>query len=122
MVNCGRLAFANRPAFNQLLNSLNGKQVVISVKPYKAEKTNNQRAYYFGVVCKEISVATGYTRDEVHEIIKSEFFTKEYYVMDKKIVASSTTTIFDKAEFAEKLQQIIAWANGLGIFIEPPKE
>lgn len=89
--------------------------------PEKEKKTRSlkQNKYYHGVVCKLISEHTGYTSDEVHQLLAEQFIS--YEKNGKQFVKS--TTKLKTAEFEEYLESCRRFgAMELQVYIPLPNE
>jgi hypothetical protein len=69
-----------------------------------------QNRYYRGVVIPLISQSTGYTNEEVHELMKKQFLSKRKKVMGKFINKYKSTTKLSTEEFNEYIEKIRAFA------------
>lgn len=91
-------------------------------------RSNNQNRYYWGCVVHTLSDETGFTRDEIHEIIKHKFLTETHIYKSKKskieeVLISKSTTQLDTKEFEDLMTRIRIWASSrLGVFIAEPNE
>jgi hypothetical protein len=50
-----------------------GKRVKIEISESRNNRSDLQNRYYWGVVLKYLSDETGHTKDELHEIFKTEY-------------------------------------------------
>lgn len=88
-------------------------------------RSNPQNSYYWGVVIELISEHTGFTLDEVHEILKHKFLAKRVFIKSAQeyVDITKSTTILSTVEMEEFLSQIRRWAViDLGISIPEPNE
>jgi hypothetical protein len=96
--------------FIKYLKSLEGKKVEVDIHIARKRRSNNQNAYYWGVVIKLLQEPTGYLgpdgADELHEILKSKFLTVHTRYGDRVKDTSGLNT----AEFEEYLDNIRNWA------------
>lgn len=96
-------------------------------RPFKKERSTSQNKYYFGVVLKILSEYTGFTSDEMHEIIKHNFLktikiidTKDGY---KEFESSKSTRNLSTVEFENLMTDIRQWASiDLACYIPEPNE
>lgn len=100
-------------------NEINLKELRIRSLP--------ENRYYFGVVVKIISDELGYTREEVHEILKQKFLSEVIFLKTKESVKEiripRSTTNLKTVEFEEYLSSIRQWASmELSIYIPTPNE
>ena len=117
VVDGGRLKIRNRRLFDAEIASLrDGWEVQIAVKRLRATRSLEQNAYYFGVVVQLLSQHTGYTPDEIHDLLKAKFIPKRLAVCDgngviqDEIVLGGSTRKMNKLEFGEYIDSIREWA------------
>ena len=72
----------------------------------KRGRSNQQNAYMWGVVYDLISKHTGYTPDEIHQILAETFLS---YEKDGRTFTRSTTRL-KTAEFEQYMEQCRRWA------------
>ena len=63
----------------EYLRGLEGKEVEVTItlpKDYP-QRSGQQSKYYWGVIVEMISQHTGYTPEEVHELLKQRFLGQE---------------------------------------------
>lgn len=86
-------------------------------------RTLPQNAYYHGVVCQLIAEHTGYSIDEVHEVLKQMFLKNTIMIGNKEYNVPRSTKELDTVQMEEYLKHIREWAsNDLGIYIPMPNE
>lgn len=86
-------------------------------------KSNNQNSYYWGVLVDLISDHTGYSPEDVHEILKHKFLTKEAVIKGEKIPFAQSTVSLTTVEFEKYMSQARQWAAmELSISIPEPNE
>jgi hypothetical protein len=98
--------------------------------PSGKSRSNPQNRYYWGCVVQILSDETGYTKDEVHDIIKRKFLTEKRLYQGGKpnfklqeLEFSKSTTELDTKEWENLMSQIREWASmELGIYIQNPGE
>ena len=90
------LKIINRDKMAEFLESLEG-EVDITISEVTS-RTHFQNNYYWKVVVKVFGDELGYTREEMHEVLKNEF----------KIESTSKLT---KDEFRDYIDRIIRWAS-----------
>lgn len=100
----------------------NDKDVVVEVKLDRPTRSNQQSRYYWGVVISLISEVTGYTPDEVHELMKAKFLSKPLNI-GSETFNISTTTNQSTIEFEAYMSDIRQFASvELGCFVPLPNE
>ncbi len=85
----------------------------------KLTRSQKQNAYYWAVVCKTLSGDTGYTSDEIHQLLAEKFLS--YEKKGKTFVASTTT--LKTGEFEAYMEDCRRFASmELSCFIPLPNE
>jgi len=72
----GKLVWENPVLLTRHLTALNGKEVNVVIKPKGKSRSKNQNDYYFGVVVEILAEHTGYSREEMHEVLKANSYQK----------------------------------------------
>ena len=95
----------------------------VTITEHHERRTNPQNKYYWGVVLPIISLETGYTVDETHEVLKQMFLQKE--IVNRKTGqvnrVTDSTAMQDTQQFAEYIDKIITWAmTELDCYIPDP--
>ncbi len=123
----GRLEVRNRRRFSQSLRRMRDGEVLITVERIKAARSQPQNRYYWGVVVELLSEHTGYTPDEIHDVLKAKFIPKKLALADGngevkgEFVIGGTTTKLDKVAFGEYVESIRRWAaEDLHVVIPDP--
>lgn len=101
--------------------TLAGKNVEIIVRRERAQRTERQHRYYFGVVVPLIAEHCGYEKDEMHDLLAMRFLRME----DDPITGSPRrkhTPDTDTKEFSDYLDSCIRFGAGLGVVIPEPHE
>lgn len=75
-------------------------------------RSHDQNSLLWGVIYKGLSDTTGYTQEELHDILRMKFDLKDE---DGKLLSTATLT---KSEFNDYLDKIINWSRSLGIQVE----
>lgn len=125
----GRLYVRDREMFVKYLRDLEG-EIDITLKKHRKSRSLKQNAYYHSVIVPMLAMELGYTHDEMHEIIKAQFFK----IPEKEVVSTNgvvitipehagSTTDSTTIEFEEKMDEIRQWASmELGVYIPLPGE
>ena len=109
--------------FNHLRTFKEAEPVEVTVEKYRKTRSGNQSRYYFGVIVKILSDELGYTKDEIHEILKGKFLSEEIKVGDEVIRYAKSTTSLKTDAFESLMTDIREWASTeLGIFLPLPNE
>ena len=97
-----------------------------SVKDANIRSTPENR-YMWGVVIEILSTELGYTKNEIHEILKAMFLSEVKFLKTKEGVSEvripRSTTELTTVEFENYLSDIREWSSiELGLFIPEPNE
>lgn len=101
--------------YNHVLESINkyeGKAVAIEIDP-RGIRTLKQNKYLWGVVYKLLSIASGYTPEEVHQMFAGKFLA--YQRRGQRFVRSTTDLKkLEFSEYTEKIKQYSSESEALG--------
>ena len=116
------LKFLNIAKFKNHLLKMKGKTVAVTCEERKRHRSNEQNAYYWGVVLKTIADYAGYRGEQeitgIHEELKRMFLPK----IGKLNIVKSTSSL-NTAEFTDYIENIRSWAaQELGVYIPDPNE
>ena len=116
------LKYLNIAKFKNHLLKLKGKTVAVTCEERKKHRSNEQNAYYWGVVLKTIADYAGYRGEQeitgIHEELKRMFLQK----IGKLNIVKSTSSL-NTAEFTDYIENIRLWAaQELGVYIPDPNE
>ena len=75
-------------------------------------RSHDQNSLLWGVIYKGLSDTTGYTCEELHDILRHKLDLK---TDDGKLLSTATLT---KSEFNDYIDKIINWSRSLGIQVE----
>lgn len=108
-----------------LRNALPGKVLAVTVERHSAKRSNNLNAYYWGVVVKTISEATGYEPEEVHELLASKFLPpREVVIGGERVTVRASTSKLPTVDFMAYLEDCKRFAavHLEGLYIPEPGE
>lgn len=93
------------------LREFEGKRVEIRIQKLKSKRSDQQNRYWWAIVTI-LSNELGYTKDELHEILKFKFLKRSK--VDEKTgeifeYLGSTATL-NKTEFADMTSELIRWS------------
>lgn len=120
----GRLTVSEQEQFEKYLHSL-PKEVTVIVKPFKkyVPRSNQQNRYYHGVILPLLADHTGYSTNELHEILKRMFNGKTIAIKGTGYIVGQSTTELTTEEMEHYLGQIRDWASiELGCYLPNPNE
>ena len=123
----GHLEIRRRKDLSATLTRMRDGEVLITITPIKATRSQLQNRYYWGVIVELLSEHTGYTPDEIHELLKAKFIPKRLALADlngvitSEYVIGASTTKLDTQEFSDYCESIRRWAaDTLGVYIPDP--
>lgn len=123
----GRFQMRNKAAVLAQLARMRDGEFIVTITPRKAARSIQANRYYWGVVVELIAEHTGYTPDEIHELLKAKFLPKRLAVCDGngevqgEFVIGGSTTKLNKIEFGEFISSIRLWASeSLQVVIPDP--
>jgi hypothetical protein len=104
-----------------------GAHVEIIIRSYRSKRTNDQNAYYWGVVIPILSDYFGYDHEEMHEELKIMFNPIQSKIDPMRKIGGSTTKLstveFYSDEKNSYIERICRWAaSEYGVYIPPPKK
>lgn len=125
-----RLFIENRRAFDEAVAKLNPDwELEITVKRLRATRSLLQNKFYWGVVVQLLSEHTGYTPDEIHDLLKMQFIPKRLAVCDGngvihgEYVLGGSTREMNTIEFGEYMEAVRQWAaETLDVVIPDPDQ
>lgn len=99
-------------AINEEVKRLDGQNVRVLVTKDTRTRTTKQNRYYWGVVVKMIADQTGYTPEEVHEAMKTEYLGRRFVEFGRKEVQLSKSTkdidTKEMSDYTERVRQFAA--------------
>lgn len=127
--NSGKLTIYRIAEMKAWLMNNADKDIVLSVKRKRKNRSTPQNGYYWSVVVPMVreainSYGNEFSSDDTHEFLKGRFNTKEVEVGDGNYLQlPQSTSELDTAEFAGYIDQIHQFASMvLGIYIPQPNE
>jgi len=103
-----RLEYAVNLMRHYLSSWKDGTQVIVTLKEDRETRTDRQNKYlwlYWGIVSEH----TGYHRDEVHEMAKAKFLSREVEFGGEVVRITGSTKNLDTKEFTEFLDRSAEW-------------
>jgi hypothetical protein len=106
-----------------LLLRFAGKKVIVRIQTWTKRRSLAANNYYFGVLVKELSDYTGYTKEETHRLLKSMFAIETMFVVNEKTGEVTETEVplktrtMSQARFAKYIDDCTDFASGLGIVL-----
>jgi hypothetical protein len=104
----------NRDLISDVINSLEGKDIIITIEKKRKKRSNPQNAYYFGFVIPMMkqgfynSLGEHVGTDEIHTFLKNRFLFKEIVNENNAeiIKMPQSTTELTTIQFEEYLDKI----------------
>ena len=125
-----KLFIQNRRQFDALVSQLDDRwQLEITVKRLRATRSAESNRFYWGVVLAAISDYTGYTPEELHDVLKAKFLPKHVAFADRngevveEYVLGGSTRGLNTKEFSAYIERIRMWAAAdLQVYIPDANE
>jgi hypothetical protein len=116
----GKMILDNQSRFLVCLSRLEGKEIEVTVRKKKAQRSLEQNKAYWGIAVEILSDHLGYERDETHDLLRAKFLSR---VDDKGLMIIRSTTSLSTVEFMEYYEKIQRWAASfLNCYIPSPGE
>lgn len=119
----GELKPISKKIFQDEMNFHKGKSIVISIKRYRNQRSNQQNKYYWGVVInliKQVMFELGneYTAEDVHCLCVSMFLSETKSIINNhtaevigEVAVIKSTTQLNTTEFLEYIDKVRKWAS-----------
>ena len=110
----GKLVLDNPKWFRGMLQQYDDAPVTVLVERRQSNPTSEQWGYLWGVVYEDISVETGHTPDELHEIFKALILSKKHVWRGtevKTVPGASKLTMNELAEFITEVRRLAGEAG-----------
>ena len=106
-----KLILNNKEQFNKQLIELEGKDVVIKIVERNNKRTNDQNSLFWNWI-KILSDYTGYTKEEMKEMVSYKFLKRERVDNEgyTETYLQGTSTL-SKKEFNEFMNDVSRWSN-----------
>jgi hypothetical protein len=121
----------NRKFITEAIQTFEGKDIIITIEKRKNKRSNQQNAFYFGIVIGIMQLAFKetwgefYSANEVHEALKAKYCFKEQINENtgEIIQIPISTTNFNTIEWEEYIDKIRAFAmEWFNVIIPIPNE
>ncbi len=124
----GLLSYDKR-TFQRLAAQLRDGHYELSVLRLRAARSQQFNRYYWGVVVAALAEHTGYTPDELHEVLKQKFLPHVLALLDGngevkgEFVMGGSTRTLKTDEFMAYVEQVRRFASEeLDVYIPDPNE
>lgn len=104
-----------------------GSRVDIIIRKHSSKRSNDQNAYYWGVVIPILADHFGYdNREDLHNDLKLKFNPIKSKINPGQVIGGTTTTMSTVEFMADEnsyVERICRWAAmDHGLYIPPPKK
>lgn len=106
------------------LQQFDGKKIILTIAKIKSIRSLQQNKYWWACVTI-LSNELGYTKEEMHEILKFKFLKREKVleITGEVFEYIESTTKLSKSEFADISSEMIRWAaQSFNIVLPIPNE
>jgi hypothetical protein len=116
----GKLQLVDRPRFMRELTTFAGRPVEITVRVRRGKRSDQQNAYYWGVVIALLAEHLGYQADEMHEALKFKFL-REHDGEREGLPRVRSSAALNTSEFQTYIENVVTWAGAeFGLNIPDP--
>ena len=120
----GRIHFDLRRVLDAALKAWVGTRVTVTIAAEEQTRSRRANNYLFGVVYKAMAEASGYSVDDLHEIMKdrhnSKLVTDPFTGEERRIGQSTAKLPVD--EFGDFIERVMVdGAEQFGISFDPPR-
>ena len=107
----GVLFIENPVSFKRYISGLKDKPLTVTVKAVRKHRSLDQNSYFHGVVLPILSQETGYTTDEMKDIVKTLFLRKTMTVAGQEIEVVLGSSDLNTKQFENFMEDIRRWAS-----------
>ncbi len=97
-------------------------------RPFTKGRSNPQNKSYWKLCVEPLAAyLEGYTRDEIHELLKYKFLSEVRYIKDRtgkmeEVRVTKSTRSLTTVGFNQFMESIRVWASQLGCWLQEPNE
>ena len=103
----------------KLKDSLEGKDIELTLRRLRMKRSGRQNRYYHGVVIATFAEYCGYEPAQLHEALKLRFLVID---PEAALPVARSTTDLDTREFTEYVERVRQLAAEMGCYIPDPNE
>tara|TARA_Y100000356_G_C11079960_1_gene193494 strand:+ start:57 stop:446 length:390 start_codon:yes stop_codon:yes gene_type:complete len=119
----GKIVYTYPSKVERQIKKLNNTSVIVEIKKNTVKRSGALNQYYWKVVVGILTDELGYTKEEMHEVLKSKFLYKKELIGDEWIRVAISTTKLTNKEFIDYIDKIKMFASQeLSIYIPDPNE
>lgn len=108
-VSKGRIILDEPDTYRDYIFTLDDKRIELTVQKEQKDKSLPQTKYLFGIIYKAISETTGYTIEEVHQMMKSIFLKTHKEVAKKRYTVIRSISELTTVEMSEYIENCKRW-------------
>ena len=123
----GKLVIHHRAHFDSQVRLLDDRKTYeVLVRRLHATRSSQANRYYFGVVIAALSEHTGYSPNELHELLKMKFLPKKLALADgngevrDEYVLGGSTRHMNVSDFYAYVEQVRQFAAELDCYCPDP--
>tara|TARA_A100001201_G_scaffold74484_1_gene67662 strand:+ start:170 stop:559 length:390 start_codon:yes stop_codon:yes gene_type:complete len=119
----GKIVYTYPSKVERQIQKLDNTSVIVEIKKNTVKRSGALNQYYWKVVVGILTDELGYTKEEMHEVLKSKFLYKKELIGDEWIRVAISTTKLTNKEFIDYIDKIKMFASQeLSIYIPDPNE
>tara|TARA_R100000742_G_C4214688_1_gene40095 strand:+ start:226 stop:615 length:390 start_codon:yes stop_codon:yes gene_type:complete len=119
----GKIIYTYPSKVERQIQKLDNTSVIVEIKKNTVKRSGALNQYYWKVVVGILTDELGYTKEEMHEVLKSKFLYKKELIGDEWIRVAISTTKLTNKEFIDYIDKIKMFASQeLSIYIPDPNE
>tara|TARA_R100001224_G_C3926559_1_gene117199 strand:+ start:95 stop:484 length:390 start_codon:yes stop_codon:yes gene_type:complete len=119
----GKIVYTYPSKVERQIKKLDNTSVIVEIKKNTVKRSGALNQYYWKVVVGILTDELGYTKEEMHEVLKSKFLYKKELIGDEWIRVAISTTKLTNKEFIDYIDKIKMFASQeLSIYIPDPNE
>lgn len=111
----------DKSALRALLRGVKDGKYVLTLKPYRAQRSLDQNAYWWAVPVKLVAEHCGYTPTQMHYALLGECFGYKAGPFGEAVPNVPSSSDLTTDEFAKLIDWVLTWApSELGVVIPEP--
>ncbi len=119
----GKFIYTNPKRLEKQLKRLDETSVIVEVYKNIPKRSGALNQYYWKVVVSILGDELGYSKEEMHEVLKAKFLYKKEKIGEEWVRISKSTTDLNNVEFINYIDMIKIFASmELSIYIPDPNE
>jgi len=103
-------ALDDRQAFLEFVKRFKGREVEVTVREWKRQRTLNQNRYWHAVPVKILAEECGYTHSQMHYALLGECFGYTEGPSGKPVPVKPSSSELNVGEFQKLIDWVLDWA------------